>query len=171
MADVLLINRDDIMTLTGTGGNVDTDRLLPHIKTAQDMHLQPVIGTQLYEKLLTIVGDGTWDNAGNELYATLINSYITPFLVYFTMVDFLPFQLYQIENAGVFRKTSDNAITAETEDMQMLVNAFRSKAEFHNRRLNEYLCSNSTSYPEYTSNTDDDMHPDNDTGLFQGIQI
>lgn len=171
MADVLLINRDDIMTLTGTGGNVDTDKFYPHIKTAQDMHLQPVIGTDLYNKLLTIVGDDTWDDAGNEVYATLISTYITPFLVYFTMVDFLPFQLYQIQNAGVFRSTSDNGITADTTDIQLMVNAFRNKAEFNNRRLNDYLCNNSTLFPEYTSNTDSDMYPDSGTGTFQGIQI
>jgi len=171
MADVLLINRDDIMTLTGTGGNVDTDKFYPHIKTAQDMHLQPVIGTDLYNKLLTIVGDDTWDDASNEVYATLISTYITPFLVYFTMVDFLPFQLYQIQNAGVFRSTSDNGITADTTDIQLMVNAFRNKAEFNNRRLNDYLCNNSTLFPEYTSNTDSDMYPDSGTGTFQGIQI
>lgn len=171
MADVLLINRDDIMSLTGTGGSVDTDRFLPHIKTAQDMHLQPVIGTDLLTKLLTIVDDDTWQDAVNEDYATLITDYVTPFLVYYTMVDFLPFQLYQIENAGVYRKNSDNAITAEKEDMQMLANAFRSKAEFHNRRINDYLCNNSTLFPEYTTNSDSDMYPDSNTGTFQGIQI
>ena len=171
MADVLLINRDDIMTSTGIGGSVDTDRLLPHIKTSQDMHLQPVLGTDLYNKLLTIVGDDTWEDAGNEAYATLITTYVTPFLVYFTMVDFLPFQLFQIENAGVYRKSSDNAIVAEKDDMLLLVNSFRSKAEFHNRRMNDYLCNNSSSFTEYTSNTNEDMHPDSGTGTFQGIQI
>ena len=171
MADVLLINRDDIMSLTGSGGSVDTDRFLPHIKTAQDMHLQPVLGTDLLNKLLTIVGDDTWEDAGNEAYATLITSYVTPFLVYYTMVDFLPFQLFQIENAGVYRRNSDNAIVAEKDDMQMLVNAFRSKAEFHNRRINEYLCNNTSSFAEYTSNSGSDMHPDSDTGTFQGLQI
>ncbi len=171
MADVLLINRDDIVKLTGVGGNVDSDRYYPHIKTSQDMHLQPIIGTDLLNKLLTIVGDGTWEDAGNEDYAYLINTYITPILVYYTMVDFLPFQLYQIQNAGIFRSTSDNSITAEEGEMQTLTTSFRDKAEFHVRRINDYLCSNTTKFPEYISNSDEDMNPDSGTGSFHGWVI
>lgn len=48
--DVLLVNRDDIMRITSLSGNVDLDKLLNHIKTAQDIHLQPVIGSKLMDK-------------------------------------------------------------------------------------------------------------------------
>jgi len=166
MADVLLINRDDIMKLTGVGGNVDEDKFYPHIKTAQDIHLQPVIGTDLLNKLLTIVGDGTWDDAGNEDYSYLITTFLTPLLVFYTMVDLLPFQLYQIQNGGIYRHTSDNSIVAEENEMKMMVADFRSKAEFYVRRANDYIANNTSKFPEYSSNIGDDMSPDSGTGNF-----
>lgn len=159
------------MKATSLGGNIDSDMLYSHIKTAQDIHLQPIIGTKLLEKLLSIVGDGTWQEPINADYALLLTKYITPVLVYFFAVDFLPFSLYRIQNGGIYKHTSDNAIVAEQSEMNSLVQRFRDKAEFYQRRLNDYLCSNSNLYPEYYSNTNDDMNPDNSGGTYHGWVI
>ena len=55
MAEVLLINRADIMRLTGLNGNIDEEKILPHVKTAQDIHLQPIIGTNLLAKIKAFI--------------------------------------------------------------------------------------------------------------------
>ena len=51
MSDVLFIQREDLIRYTLIGGNVDTDKIIPHIKVAQDIHILPILGTKLYEKL------------------------------------------------------------------------------------------------------------------------
>ena len=39
MSDVLFIQREDLIRYTLIGGNVDTDKIIPHIKVAQDIHI------------------------------------------------------------------------------------------------------------------------------------
>jgi hypothetical protein len=41
-------------------------------------------------------------------------------------------------------------------------------AEYYTRRFISYMDFNQTSYPEYTSNTNDDIYPDRDEPTFQG---
>ena len=47
MSDVLFIQREDLIRYTLIGGNVDTDKIIPHIKVAQDIHILPILGTCL----------------------------------------------------------------------------------------------------------------------------
>jgi hypothetical protein len=44
MSDVLFIQREDLIRYTLIGGNVDTDKIIPHIKVAQDIHILPILG-------------------------------------------------------------------------------------------------------------------------------
>ena len=113
MAEVLLINRADIMRITGLSGNIDEDKILPHVMTAQDIHLQPIIGTNLMQKVKDLIEDDELDDAGNEYYATLENTYITPTLVYLVMWDFLPFLQYEISNGGISSKTKRSFTVTE----------------------------------------------------------
>ena len=48
-----------------------------------------------------------------------------------------------------------------------LVNKEREFAEYYTRRFIDYMAFNQSSYPEYTSNTNDDISPDRDS-LFNG---
>jgi hypothetical protein len=148
MAEVLLINRADIMRITGLSGNIDEDKILPHVMTAQDIHLQPIIGTNLMQKVKDLIEDDELDDAGNEYYATLENTYITPTLVYLVMWDFLPFLQYEISNGGINQHTTENGISASEENMNMLVKKFKDKAEFYGNRMSDYICDNSSEFPE-----------------------
>ena len=48
---VLFISEETIKNSTTINGNVDVEMLLPYIKVAQDIHVQQVLGTDLYDKL------------------------------------------------------------------------------------------------------------------------
>jgi len=168
LSNVLLINREDLMKWTGMGGNVDTDKMLPHVMTATDIHLKPILGTQLLDKCRTLVKAGELGDVGNEVYSTLVTDYITPVLVYYTMWDMLPFLTYQIENGGIFLHQSENSVTPDEPQMQMLVKKFKDKGESYGQELIRYLCSNSNSYPELFTNTDDDISPSS-RQTFQGV--
>lgn len=165
--NVLLINRDDVMQLTSMSGNVDETKLLPQIKTAQDIHLQTAIGTNLMQKCQEIVVAGT---PYDEPYNTLINSYIKPALVFWTMWDFLPFLQYTIANGGLYKHTSQNSESVSIEDMDVLTQKFKDKATFYNERLTEYLCNYSSQFPEYYNGTSPDIPP-NGEGYFHGLQL
>ena len=59
MAEVLLIERADLVKFTVVDGNVDTDRFIQFIKIAQDIHIQSYLGTDLLNKLKADIEAGT----------------------------------------------------------------------------------------------------------------
>ena len=161
MAEVLLINRDDIMRLTGLNGNIDETKILPHVKTAQDIHLQPIIGTNLLDKCKELVEDDELDDVGNENYKTLVETYITPNLVYLVMWDAIPFLQYEIANGGIYQHNSENSQTPTKEEIDVLIQRFKDKAEFYGQRLSGYICENNALFPELSeSSTGADLSAD-----------
>jgi hypothetical protein len=78
------------------------------------------------------------------------------------MVDYLPFSAFQIKNGGIFKHTSENAENASKEEIDYLVQRERDIAEYYTRRFIDYMSFNQSLFPEYYSNTNDDVYPDKD---------
>ena len=88
-------------------------------------------------------------------------------LIHYAMADYIPFAAYQIKNGGVFKHTSENAETVSKNEIDYLVKKERDIAEYYTRRFIDFMSFNQSSYPEYTSNTNEDIDPDKDS-LFNG---
>jgi len=169
--EVLLINRADIMRLTGLNGNIDEDKILPHVNTAQDIHLQPIIGTKLMQKCKDLIEAGTLGDVGNEAYETLVYTYITPALVFLVMWDFLPFMQYEIANGGILQHNSENSATPTEGEVNSLIQRFKDKATFYGTRLTDYLCDNQSSFAELTESTTGAEMDDSGQQIFKGWVI
>lgn len=152
MAKQLLINIDDIMSRTSLSGNIDSDKLVPHIENAQIVQLLPVIGDGIYNKLLELVESNDISLPANQAYKTLWIEYITPTLVFYTMELFLPFHMYSISNAGINIHDGDNLQPAPKEDVDFLVQKYRNLADAYATNMDNYLCKHSSSFPEKTQN-------------------
>ena len=159
----LFIKRGDLVRNSIIDGNVDTDKFIMHIKEAQQIHVRNYLGTDLYNKISADIVAGTLSGD----YLELVNDYIQPMLIYYAMVDYLPFASYQIKNGGVFKHTSENSETASKEEIDFLVNKYRDKAEYFTRRFIDYMSFNQELFPEYYTNSNDDIHPDTDS-LYNG---
>jgi len=156
MATALFITRTDLVRNSILDGNVDTDKFIHFVKIAQEIHIRNYTGSDLYNKISADIVAGTL--GGN--YLTLVNNYIQPMLIHFAMVDYLPFAAYQVKNNGVYKHTSENAETVNKSEIDYLVSKEREFAEYYTRRFVDYMSFNQTLYPEYRSNTNDDIHPD-----------
>ena len=73
-----LVTSQQIKTRTSLGGNVDPDKFLHLVDDAEALVLEPVLGTKLYDKIVSDVGDASI--SGN--YLTIYNDYIVPILCY-----------------------------------------------------------------------------------------
>ena len=49
----LFISPEDLVKRTAINGNVDRDQMIQFIKIAQDIHVQAILGTALYNRLKT----------------------------------------------------------------------------------------------------------------------
>jgi hypothetical protein len=163
MAKALFITRTDLVRNTIIDGNVDSDKFIQFIKIAQEIHVRNFLGTNLYDK---ISSDIESDSLSGD-YLTLKNDYIVPMLIHYAMVDYLPFAAYQVKNGGVFKHTSENSQSVDKAEVDYLVNKERDFAEYYTRRFIEHMSFNNSKYPEYNSNTNEDIYPDKDA-TFQG---
>jgi len=161
MATVLFINRTDLVRNSILDGNVDTDKYIQFIKLAQEIHIQNYLGTQMYDGLTDALVAGI-DLPANARWKTLLDDYVVPMLIWFSQVDYIPFASYQIRNGGMFKHRSENAETVSKEEVDYLVEKARTNAEWYSRRFIDYMSFNQTLFPEYTSNTNDDIYPSYD---------
>ena len=163
MATTLFITRKQLVQNTILDGNVDTDKFIHFIKIAQEIHIRNFLGTDLYNAIVTKINAGNLTGA----YLTLTTTYVQPMLIHYAMADYLPFAAYQIKNGGVFKHRSEKAESVSKNEIDYLVKKERDIAEYYTRRLIDYLDFNNSSFPEYSTNSNDDIFPDKDS-LFNG---
>ncbi len=162
MATVLFINRTDLIRNSILDGNVDTDKFIQFVKISQQINIQNYLGTELYNKFTTIIGNGDIDTNQYVNYKMLLNEYIQPMLIWYAQVDYIPFAAYQIKNGGVYKHSSENAETVSKTEVDYLVEKARTYADWYSRRFIDYMAFNQQLFPEYTSNINNDIYPSYD---------
>jgi predicted glycosyl hydrolase (DUF1957 family) len=166
---VLFVNEDKLKSSTAINYNVDTAFLLPFLKIAQDKHLQIILGTKLYDKLQNDIA-GVDGATLTGLYKTLVDDYIQDAIIHYALVEALPFISFQIKNGSITQKNSENGTAATRQDVDYLVQKERDSAEFYGQRIVEYLCNDSSSFPEYSQNTGADLNPISNA-YYTGIKL
>jgi hypothetical protein len=165
MATGLMISRKDIVKFTSLNGNIDTDKFIQYILIAQETHIQNYLGSKLYDKIKA-------DIEGSSLagdYLTLVNTYIKPMLCHWALVEFLPYAAYTISNKGIFKHNSENAINADKNEVDFLIEKERSIAQYYTDRFVDFMSFEAPSkYPEYFTNSNDDVFPDKNSYGFSG---
>ena len=155
MAKALFITTADLKKFTVVNGNLDPDKFTQFILVAQDTHIQNFLGSDLYEKIEADIIAGTL--TGN--YATLVSDYLKPMLIQYALLEYLPFAAYTVANKGVFKHTSEASEGVSKTEIDYLVEKTRDIAEHYTERFIQYICNNSTLFPEYNTNSNGDMHP------------
>jgi hypothetical protein len=136
--------------------NLSMDKIRPTILVAQDMYLQPILGTDLYNEINDQIIDD--DLSANNI--TLLRNYIKPCLVYYIMME-LPVAIsYKYVNRDLTRNNGEGSNYASLAEIREVTEKNRIKAEFYGERLVKYLIANEGNYPLYSANsTIDKMLP------------
>ena len=159
MATALFISRTDLVKNSIIDGNVDTDKFIQFVKISQEIHITNYLGSKLYDRISADITAGTLTGD----YLNLVTTFIQPMLIHYAMVDYLPFASFQIKNGGVFKHSSENSESVSKNEVDYLVSKQRDFAEYYTRRFVDYICFNSTLFPEYLANQDSDVDPDKNT--------
>ena len=170
MSYVLFISEDKLKDSTAINLNVDVNLLLPYVRQAQKLYVETKIGTDLSNKLKDLIIAGTIGSAGNEAYKTLIDEYIGDMLPNWAFYHCIPFLRFKIENGNIYSKTSETGTALSTEEAQHLREEVRNTAEYYTERLIQYICNNSSSFPEYSTNTGADVNPDSNA-YYNGMNL
>jgi hypothetical protein len=146
-----LITPEYLFKWTTIDNNVDMTLILPVIIVAQDLHIQSILGENLYFKLMSDVISGIINQPQDSNYQYLLNTYIQPALAHFAHYE-LMFDLRNRDtNKGVLEKTtkSDVSHPVKDGDFYAKVNHIKSRADFYNQRIREYIINNPQMFPEY----------------------
>jgi hypothetical protein len=159
--NILFISVDTIKDRTGLHFNVDPKLVFPDILFSQDSQILPALGSSLYNRLQT----GIENNDLNPNEQTLLDEYIAPALVYFTMAE-LPVALsFQFYNKGVIRKTDTNQSEPSASELAEIADRYQTRAEYYKQRLIKYLKEKSgfNTFPQYNNPGDgiDTIWPEN----------
>ena len=155
MAEILFVSPSDVIKRTGINGNVDRDQMIQFIKIAQDIHVQGILGTKLFNK---IKSDITKDSLSED-YLALFTDYIQDMVIHYSAIEILPYIHYKVANGGIYTKGSENGNSVTKEDLDYLVQKERDIAEHYARRFVDHMAFYNSKFPEYNSASDDDMYP------------
>ena len=92
-------------------------------------------------------------------------------LVHWSFYESIPFLRFKVQNNNIVSKTAENSNPLSTEEAKSLRNEIRDTAEFFTEALVKYLCSNSDLFPEFSTNTDDEIRPDRGSSFYSGIYL
>jgi hypothetical protein len=166
MAYVLFISEEKLKDSTAINLNVDVDLLLPYILQSQRIYVKTKLGSDLYSKIEADIIAGTLAGA----YKTLVDDYIAEMLPSWAFFHAIPFLRFKAENGNIYSKTSETGTPITTEEAQHLREEVRNYAEYMTERMIDYICNNTSSFPEYSTNSGSDVTPDKNA-YYAGLNL
>ena len=152
----LYISSERIKTDTALSTSIDDNLIMPYILLAQDMHILPILGTELDNDLKGHIQAGTL--TGDD--KTLVETYIQPCLVQFSFTQLVPYlRLRFVNNAVVVMGSTEQSSSATYDDLRPVMDTATNAAEFYRQRMIDYIQNNQNKYPKYSSNSGSDLNP------------
>ena len=170
MSYVLFISEAKLKDSTAINLNVDVELLLPYVKQAQKIWCESRLGTKLNNKLKDLIVAGTVGAVGNEAYKTLLDDYVGDFLPIMAMYHAIPFLRFKVENGNIYSKTSETGTALSTDEAQHLREECKNTGEYYLERMIDYIVNNTSSFPEYSTNSGSDVDP-NRNAYYNGINL
>jgi hypothetical protein len=172
MSYALFISRNDIIKQTPLQGSIDADRLLPFVRTAQDKYMLNLLGTVLFKYLQLQITAGTVSTL-SSYYQVLIDEHIKPTLIWYSVIEYLPFSNVQFKSEGAVKHKSDQSDPVDKNQVDYLLQKAMNSADFYATRTQNYLISYSNQIPQYLQSVGNqtEVYPDMGNAYFGGINL
>lgn len=149
MAEFLMITPEEITTTTILGGSVDVDKYLFTIASTQISVIEPLLGSELYDKVKT---EAEADTLAGD-YLTLYNEFVKPIVKNQSLAEYVEISSYIISNGGAFKHTAENSEIMDKDDIMLLSQKYSAIADMYVLRFNKWICKNIL--PEYKTYQDE----------------
>jgi len=138
MSILLFITPAELVEQTAIGGNVDPDKYTISVLNAQIQVIEPLLGTELYDK---IVADKTADTLAGD-YLTLFTDYVQPITKNQAVAEYVGIASLMLNNEGVSKHLSDTSIQAEESEIEKLSKMYSNVAQMYINRFLKWICKN-----------------------------
>jgi hypothetical protein len=148
MTTTFIISEAKLRQFTDVNDNLDTALIKNAVREAQDIALQRIIGTKLYNKILSdIDGSGLTGD-----YKTLVDDYIQDFLLYAAYYEVLEAIYIRPRNNGLLTPTGgENSIEVDRSLFNVKRQSVENKMEYYAERLSLYINEEQAKFPELNS--------------------
>lgn len=143
MAELLFITAQEMTKSTILSGNTDTDKFVFCIANVQLTTIEPLLGSQLYDKIVADIIANTLSG----LYLELYNDFIKPITKNESVAQYIEIASYMVDNAGIYKHTGDKIEVVDKQEVQFLAGKYKNMAQMYVIRFNKWICKNHL--PEY----------------------
>lgn len=146
--NILLISEQTLKSYSSLNDNAWGKNILPSIKTSQDIELQQIIGSCLYNALCEKVNDGSITNVENTQYKILLDEYVQPYLIYITLAHLVTEMSTKLTNFGLVESNDEHLVNLSLEERNLVKSQWTYYADSYCKRMQGFLKSNKDSFPE-----------------------
>lgn len=149
MTSTFIISEAKLREFTDINDNLDSAFLKNAVREAQDIYLQRIIGTALYQKILSDIDASTLTGE----YLTLVTSYIQDFLLYAAYYESLEAIYIRPRNNGLLQATGgDNSQSVDRSLYDVKRQSVSNKMDYYGERLVNYIIEKQNVLPELNEN-------------------
>ena len=149
MTTTLIISEEKLREFTDINDNLDSKLLMNAVREAQDIYLQRLTGTSLYERILADIDANTLTGE----YKDLVDDFVQPFLIYASYWESLDAIYVRPRNNGLLIPTGgENSEKADRSMYDAKRQAVNNKMQYYSDRLTNYLIQNEDEFPELNDN-------------------
>lgn len=149
MGELLFIKPIDIAKTTILGGNVQIEKYSFCIYNAQLTVIEPLLGSELYDKIVT---DVTNDTLSGD-YLTLYTKFIQPITKNEAVADYIEISGVMVNNGGIYKHQADNAVNLDSQETDSISQKWHSLAQVYVDRFYKWICKNPLT--EYKTSQDE----------------
>ena len=150
MTTTLLISEAKVKAFTDLNESVDDSLIVNAVREAQDIVIQPIIGTKLYNVIIEKIDT----NSISGSYQTLLDDYIQPALIYASLYNITENIYVRSRNNGLLTPTGgENSQNVDKSMYDTKRQSIFNKQQFYADQLSRFLTENLALYPELGQNT------------------
>ena len=138
MAELLFVTPQEMTNSTILSGNTDTDKYLFCILNTQLTTIEPLLGSELYDKVISDIEAETLTG----LYLELYTDFIKPITKNEALAQYIEIASYMVDNAGIYKRSGENVEVVDKDEVQYLSGKYKSLAQMYVTRFKKWICKN-----------------------------
>lgn len=163
-SELLFITPDELTKTTILGGNVDVDKYTFSILNVQLKVIEPLLGSELYDKLVADIDADTL--AGD--YKVLYDEFVKPITKNESIAEYIEVANVMLTNGGLSKHTADNSEIPDKDEVYTLSNKYHALAQMYVSRFYKWICKHPIE--EYRC-SEDEVSPNMGMGLVAGWKL
>ena len=151
MTTTLLISEAKVRAFSDINESLDDSLIVNAVREAQDIVMQPIMGTKLYNALIEKIDN----NSLSGSYQTLVDDYIQPALIYASLYNITENVYVRTRNNGLLTPTGgENSVNVDKTMYDTKRQSIFNKQQFYSDQLSRYLNEKYNLFPELGENTE-----------------